>query len=116
MTNPPSQQATPIWLLNAPIITVDGRFHCRTISLDEARRLVHEQGFESAIGHAPTAALLSELLAIDCPVNRVDFRQAPQQRALVFRLARRLEEGRILRDRDEIEQIGYAFMLMTREA
>ena len=113
--SPPPSQRAPLWLLNAPIITADGLFRCRTISLDEARGLIETHGFQSAIGHAPTAAVLSDLLAIECPMRRVEFRQAPRQLALIFRLARRIEEGRVLHSRAEIEQVGYSFLLLTRE-
>jgi hypothetical protein len=112
---PASSPAAPVWLLNAPILTAEGLFRCRTMVLDEARALVAAQGFESAIGHALTAAVLSDLLAIDCPVRRVEFQQAQGQLAIVFRLARRIEEGRVLHDRAEIEKVGYSFLLLTRE-
>lgn len=110
------RDTSPVWLLNAPVITADGLFRSRTLSADEARALVRAQGFASAIGHAQTAAILSGLLGIDCPVNRVEYCQRPGEHALVFRLARRLEEGQVLRDRKDIERIGYRLMLITREA
>lgn len=105
-----------VWLLNAPVITADGLFRARTLSLAEARRLVAERGFASAIGHAGTATVVSELLGIDCPMNRAELRQQPGQHALVFRLGGRLAEAQVLQDREEIERIGYSFMLITREA
>lgn len=107
---------SPIWLLNAPIITADGLFRCRTIPLRDAHELIREHGFESAIGHVQTAAVLSELLGIECPMRRIEFRQQAGQQALIFRLARRLEEGQVLEDRDDFARIGYTFMLLTREA
>lgn len=112
---PASCSAAPVWLLNSPIVTADGLFRCRTISLDAARALVAERGFESAIGHALTAAVLSDLLAIDCPVRRVEFQQAPGQLVIVFRLAQRIAEGLVLHDRVAIEKVGYSFLLLSRE-
>lgn len=109
-------ETSTVWLLNAPVITADGLFRSRTLSADEARALLRAQGFASAIGHAQTAAIVSELLGIDCPMNRHAFCQRPGQRALVFRLACRLEEGQVLHDRRDIERVGYSFMLITREA
>lgn len=108
--------ASPVWLLNAPIVTADGLFRSRTITLEAAQQLVREHGFESAIGHAPTAAILSDLLGIECPMRRIEFKQASGQQALVFRLARRMEEGRVLQSRAEIEEVGYSFVLLTLEA
>jgi len=104
----------PVWLLNSPIITADGLFHSRTLSLDEARAIVHECGFVSAVGHAQTAAVLSRLLGINCPVNRIEFRQQAGEQAIVLRLSRRLQEGQVLHSPDEIERIGYDFRLITR--
>lgn len=112
---PASCSDAPVWLLNSPIITTNGLFRCRTISLDEARALVAEQGFESAIGHALTATVLSDLLAIDCPVRRFEFQQAQGQLAIVFRLAQRIAEGLVLHDRVAIEKVGYSFLLLSRE-
>lgn len=106
----------PVWLLNAPVVTDEGLFRSRTLSVAEARAMVRAQGFASAIGHAQTATIVSELLGIDCAMNRCEFRQLPGQHALVFRLARRLEEGQVLQTREDIERVGYSFMLITREA
>ncbi len=112
----PFVSGAPVWLLNAPIITADGVFHSTTLVLTEARTLVEKHGFCSAIGHATTAALVSRLLQIECPVRRTDYVQLPGQKALVLRLARRLCEGQVLLSLEEIEQVGYSFMLITREA
>lgn len=109
------KEVSRIWLLNAPVITANGLFRSRTLSLEEARALVQTHGFASAIGHAQTAAIVSELLGIDCPMNRAEFHQLCGQHALVFRLAHRLDEGQVLHDRKEIERVGYSFMLVTRE-
>ena len=107
---------SPIWLLNAPVITAEGVFRSQVVSVAEACRLVHENGFESAVGHTQTASILSSLLGVACPMRRIEFQQKPAQRALVFRLARRLAEGQVLHGRDEIDAVGYSLLLITREA
>lgn len=107
---------SPVWLLNAPVITADGFFRCETISTDTACELVRTRGFKSAIGHDITAGIISELLNIDCPVNRIEFAQEKGQQALVFRLNHRLDEGCVLENRHEVEKVGYTFMLISREA
>ncbi len=112
----PADPRSPIWLLNAPVITAEGLFRSQKVSVAEAGRLVRQDGFESAIGHAETASLLSKLLGIACPMRRIEFQQSSGQRVLVFRLARRLEEGQVLHGRDEIEAIGYSLLMITREA
>ena len=108
--------ALPIALLNAPVLTAMGWFHVAPISLQDACDLVAARDFVSAIGHAATAAVLSELLGIDCPQSRIDFQQAPGQAALVLRLARRLPEGRVLHSRAEVEAWGFSLALLTRLA
>lgn len=107
---------SPVWLLNTPLVTNEGHYVVRRLRGAEARKLVHTHGSESAIGHAATAALVSELLDVDCPLRRVEFRQEPGQRALVFRLNHRLAEGKVLSCRADLEEVGYSFWLMVRTA
>ena len=104
----------PIALLNAPVITAMGTYRMRPVRLRVAARLVRQRGFVSAIGHKATADLLADLLGVDCPATRIDFRQEAGQHALVFRLDRRLPEGRVLQSRQDIEHIGYSMVLLTR--
>jgi hypothetical protein len=105
----------PIALLNTSIATADGTYQLNTITLDQAKELIKDKETLSAIGHASTAQVLTEILGIDVPVNRIQFEQRPDQSALVFKLKGRPEEGKIL-SREEIEQIGYEFKVMTRTA
>lgn len=100
-------------LLNTSILTADGTFVLRTITLEEARELVSAApGLDSAIGHESTAQIMTELLGISVPVNRQMFVQQPGQQALVFKLNGRPPEGTIL-SREDIERIGYKFQLLT---
>lgn len=103
----------PIALLNTSIVTADGTYTLNTIDLNQAKDLIKDQEIISAIGHESTAQILYDLLGVDVPVNRIQFEQQPKQIALVFKLNGRPPEGKILR-RDEIEQIGYSFKLLTR--
>ena len=100
-------------LLNTSILTNEGNYNLRNITLDEARQLVKENELDSAIGHASTAEIMTSLLGVKVPVNRQMFHQEPGQQALVFKLNGRPQEGKIL-TREEIEQIGYKFQLLTR--
>lgn len=104
----------PLVLLNAPIMTADGVYTLRELELCQARDLVSTRGFESAIGHEATAKLVSELLGIRCPMRRVTYRQQPGQTALVLRLGRRMEEGKVLSNRAELEEAGFSFAVLTR--
>lgn len=102
-------------LLNTSIITTDGNYERRTITLDDALDLLKQHGgdVDSAIGHQSTADILTILLGVPVPVNRQQFTQQPGQSALVLQLNGRPPEGTIL-DRDQVEAIGYELKLLTR--
>ncbi|MCI4454001.1 MAG: DUF1874 domain-containing protein [Thermodesulfobacterium sp.] len=66
------------------------------ISLEEVKSLLREGNFESAVGHASTAEILTLLTGVQIPVNRVAIALGPGSRAVVFQLRTRLDEGRVL--------------------
>lgn len=103
----------PLGVLNTAIITADGEYTLRTITLDEAKNVTASAYLDSAVGHEATAVILSELLGVEVPVNRQLFAQKPGQRALVFKLSGRPPEGVVL-DRAQMEEIGFTFKLLTR--
>lgn len=110
---PPYKSYKPIALLNCSIITADGDYRQKTVSLDWVRETVSNNETISAIGHDSTAQILSDLLGSVVPVNRIQFEQQPGQDAIVFKLNGRAPEGKIL-SREEIETIGYSFKLLER--
>jgi hypothetical protein len=103
----------PVAILNGAIITADGEYSCRTISLEEVKKLIQSSpGIISAVGHQATAEIITDLLDIKVNFNRINFQEAGQQ-ALIFKLKSRPSEGIIL-SRAEIEEIGYRFQLLSR--
>lgn len=106
-------------LLNAPILTAHGDFRFAPLSLEAAKSLIRKfqaenKSIESAIGHAATAEILTELLEFPVAANRIEFRQTNDDAAaLIFKLKTRIPEGKVL-NRDEIEQTGYEFGLLTK--
>lgn len=111
-----SQETLPVGVFNTSILTTDGSFALETISIDEAKELVRgEAGFISAVGHESTAEILTTLLELTIPVNRIVFEQQVGQACLVFKLNGRGPEGRILTS-EEIETIGFGFKKLTRLA
>ena len=102
-------------LLNTSILTTAGEYSLTDITLDEARDLVksNRDNLNSAIGHASTADMMTALLSVKIPINRQIFIQEVGQRALVFKLNGRPEEGKILSVED-IERIGYKFQILDR--
>ena len=87
----------------------------KDITLEEARNLVTENEILSAVGHQSTADILTTLLETEVPMNRIMFEQETGQKALVFKLNGRPEEGKIL-TAEEIHQIGFKFQLLTKIA
>lgn len=113
---PEQPQTHPVGLLNASMFTPrEGTIRQSRISEDDARKLVAERGFISAIGHQATADALTDLLGQPVSVNRIEFEQSLGQSAIVLRLRARPAEGAIP-NREEMERIGFDLLLMERIA
>lgn len=102
-----------ILLLNAAVLTANGTFRLSNISLDDVKEMLTEENIMSAIGHSATADIMTELIGINIPANRIQAKQEAGQNAIIFKLLKRPEEGKIL-NREEIEEIGYEFLLLER--
>lgn len=102
-----------ITILNTSILTTTGTFRLDDITLKEAKNLVHNNDILSAVGHKSTADILTTLLQKEIPANRIEYAQNVNEKALVFKLNGRAEEGKIL-TADEIQEMGYKFQLLTK--
>lgn len=102
-----------VTLLNTSILTQYGTYSYEPATLDEVRTRIATSEWQSAIGHESTAQILTDLLGVDVPVNRMQYSQQPGEIAVVFKLKARAPEGVIL-TRAEIEEIGYEFGFLTR--
>lgn len=100
-------------ILNTSILTATGEYKLEDITLDEAKDLVLSNDLDSAVGHQSTAEIMTTLLGVEIAVNRQMFCQQTGQRALVFKLNGRPEEGKIF-TAEQIEEIGYKFQLLSR--
>ncbi|WP_353572611.1 DUF1874 domain-containing protein [Candidatus Albibeggiatoa sp. nov. BB20] len=100
----------PLFLLNSPVLTAYGQWQFLPVSLMDARKLV-ETDFISAIGHESTAQLLSQLLEKEIICQRISITMQPQDRALIFRIKKRLPDTREL-TQAEISQLSYEFGLL----
>lgn len=104
-----------IGILNCAICTDVGEYSFKKSSLEEVKELLKENNFVSAIGHKSTAEVLTELVGIDIPMNRIQFKQKLGQTAIVFKLLDRIPEGKVL-SKEEIEAIGYEFCLLIKNS
>ncbi|AWK53091.1 hypothetical protein DIC82_13450 [Clostridium beijerinckii] len=102
-----------IGIFNGTIATTNGVYKISDIDVDDAKKLIDENGFISAIGHKSTAEAISDSFNMNIPMSRINFKQKVGQKAVVFKLNKRPPEGSIL-CREEIEAIGYSFKLMER--
>jgi len=102
-----------IYVMNSPILTAPGRYVYERIDIERARRLLKEP-FESAIGHEATAQFMSRLLGVEIPVNRVSIAMRPGDVAVIFRVSKRLEEGKVLTE-GELRNTSYEIGLLRRE-
>jgi len=105
-----------LYILNTMIVPINfdevskAFIDLRKISLAEARKLVKELPFISAVGHEGTAKLLSELLEVDIPCERRTVYMKSGDLGLHFFLKKRLPEGAIL-TKDELEELPYWLVL-----
>ena len=117
--NDKMQTIRKIVFLNASDLTSFGDFRFEQLSLEQAKDLIKKftesenKRIESAIGHAATAEILTELLEYQVETNRIEFIQTTDDAALVFKLQKPAPEGAVL-NRAQVEEIGYEFGLLTK--
>jgi len=105
------KKVSPVYILNTSILTNYGSFNYEPIQLNNAKEMISQRGFVSAIGHQSTADILTSLLEQDVKMNRVEYKQVKGDVALVFKLKGRPQEGKLL-SMEEIQEIGYEFGLL----
>ncbi len=78
------------YIINNAVIPNPGTYTYQRIPVWQARHWVMtEWGFESAIGHKATAKLLSQILGVEIPANRITIYMEVGDEALVARLKTR---------------------------
>jgi hypothetical protein len=106
-----------LYLFNSQIIPLDWKLagsyviRIKRIDVNQARQLVNQNQFISAIGHDSTAKLLSMLLGIDIPVNRIQVEMTSGDIGLHFVLKKRLPEGQVIKTIQELEEIGFDLVM-----
>jgi len=77
----------------------------RQVSVQQVREMLEKEYYTSAIGHQATAQLLTNILGQEIPFNRIQIQLQPGDRLLAFLLKKRLEEGRVIKTVEELEEI-----------
>jgi hypothetical protein len=101
-----------LYILNTLIVPVDfdkypsATVRLTKISIEEAKTLLASQPFTSAIGHEATAKILSQLLSINIPTNRISVWMERGDVGLHFFLKTRLPEGKVLSE-EELKQLQF---------
>lgn len=98
-----------VYIMNSPVLTNFGLYKYSQLTLEEAKKIL-SNGFISAVGHQATVLVLSQLLGIDVPYNRISIKMEKGDKAIVFRVKVRLEEGVIL-NKEEILNLFNASMI-----
>ncbi|MDF1539330.1 MAG: DUF1874 domain-containing protein [Candidatus Thorarchaeota archaeon] len=101
------------YLFNVSVIPpeFEGNVQIRNISPQEAGEILIN-GFESSIGHQSTADVISALLEIKVPVQRLDTRMRDGDVVVAFQLQQRLPEGIIL-SADELRKLPFQFRVLN---
>jgi hypothetical protein len=100
-----------LYIINAPILTEYGIWEFSgPLSIDEARTIL-AGNFVSAIGHEASAKLLSQILNMPIPVNRIQIKMQPGDAALILRLLQRLPEGKVLNE-SELKALDFELGLL----
>ena len=81
------------------------------VSVQSVKELLHSQTFTSAIGHQGTADIVTSLLNVAVPMNRVSIKLQKGDTLVVFQLLTRVEEGRVL-SKEELEKLPFKFFLV----
>ncbi|MDT0109334.1 DUF1874 domain-containing protein [Listeria booriae] len=102
-------------LMNSTLLTNSGIFVIKKITLSEAKKLFlqYQGNYISAIGHASTASLISQLLNENIKPNRIRVRQKLYQKALCFKIYERIPESVHLTE-EELKNLDYDFFSMER--
>ncbi|MDI9459380.1 YddF family protein [Candidatus Darwinibacter acetoxidans] len=103
----------PVVLLNGPICTTTGLYRISELEVEDAKRLVNTYGWVSAVGHEASAQVLSHVLGIDVPMNRIQYEQQVGQKAIALKLNLRPPEGQVL-SVEEMLEIGFSLWLLQR--
>ena len=102
------------YITNKSRLSTDGLYRIRTVSLEEARKIVHdEKTFITMINNKVSSDMLTMLLGTTVPYEHDDYEIEVGDKLLVFRAGRRMPEGQTLLI-DDVVTSGYKLQVITR--
>ncbi|ANE56543.1 STIV orfB116 family protein [Methylomonas sp. DH-1] len=102
-----------LYVINAPVLTEYGLWEFTgPLTVSDVKEILG-RGFVSAIGHDASAKVLSQILNILIPVNRVSIRMQAGDEAIILRLLQRLPEGKVL-DETELNSLEFELGFLKR--
>ena len=103
-----------LFLLNTSIIpaTFVGAVFVQEVSNEAACEYVRLIEFESAVGHKPTADVMTALLGVEVKTARKTLVPVVGDSFLVMQLESRLEEGKVLNE-VELKALKFRWKLLT---
>ena len=91
-----TQLKMTLYIINAPILNEYGLWeYSGTLTIDETR-VILSAGLVSAVRHDASANILSQILNIPVPVNRIPITILPEHVAVILHLLNRLLESKLL--------------------
>ena len=102
-----------IYIINSPVITSFGSYDYKPTDVLAISQLLSDQPFTSAVGHEETATLLTRLLGLTVPFNRITVKQEDGDIFVVIKPKTRLEINKVYSD-IHVENIRYKLVLLNR--
>jgi hypothetical protein len=105
-----------IYVFNTLITPIDfSKFNSASVnfervSVEDVKAILSSHPFISAIGHEGTAQLLSKILGVQIPANRVSVFLEPGDIGIHFFLKQRLPEGKVLSE-EELKNLDFWLVL-----
>ncbi|ACB37259.1 hypothetical protein AFV9_gp25 [Betalipothrixvirus uzonense] len=87
----------------------------RELTIEEAKELLSTEPYVSAVGHEATAVALSNIFGVTIPYNRTQIFLDKGDKLLSIILKKRLEEGKVIKTVEELQQVGYSIWLFEVE-
>jgi len=100
-----------LYILNSSTLPLEpGREYlikAKQLSIEEAKKILQNEPFTSAVGHQSTAEALTNIFGVEIKFNRIQIQLKPGDKLISIILKKRLEEGKILKTVEELQEVGY---------